>query len=95
MFGFQFIAINTQDNSDPLEAIGEYIFACDNPQEAIISIGATRYTEYGEKTFLKVGDEIIVVVYNNKKLSFDEVLKDIEHHSYHEKDMSVLAQTVI
>ena len=86
--------INTQEDNNPLEAISEYLFKCDEPHEAIISIGATRYTEYGEKTFLTVGDEIIVVVYNHTKLSFDEVKEDIKHHSYHEKDMSVLAQVV-
>ncbi len=86
--------INTQEDGDPLEPIGDYLFKCDNPHEAIISIGATRYTEYGEKTFLQVGDEIIIVVYNHIKLSFDEVKKDIKNHSYNEKDMSILVQIV-
>jgi len=87
--------INTQEEFGPLEPIADYLFKCDNPHEAIISIGATRYTKYGEKTFLEIGDEIIIVIYNNTKLSFEEVKEDIKHHSYHEKDMSVLAQTVI
>ncbi len=86
--------INTQEDSDPLEPIGEYLFKCDNPTEAIINIGATRYTEFGETTFLNVGDEMIIVVYNHTKLSYEDVKKDIINHSYHEKDMSVLVQIV-
>jgi len=39
--------INTQEDFGPLEPLSEYIAACDNPKEAIISIGATIYTEYG------------------------------------------------
>jgi len=86
--------INTQEGADLLEPVGEYLFKCDSPTEAIISIGVTRYTKYGEKTFLQVGDEMIVAVYNHTKLSFKEVKNDILNHSYHEKDMSVLAQIV-
>jgi hypothetical protein len=87
--------INNQEDFGPLEPLADYLFKCDNPDEAVISIGATRYTEYGEKTYLQKGDEVIVVVYNHQKVSLDEVKTDIEHHSYHEKDMSVLAQSVI
>lgn len=87
--------INEQEEFGPLEPLADYLFKCDNPKEAVISIGATRYTEFGEKTYLAKGDEVIVVVYNNTKLSYDEVKNDIIHHSYHEKDMSVLAQIVV
>ena len=82
------------EDVDLLEPVGEYLFKCDSPTEAIISIGATRYTKYGEKTFWEVGDEMIVAVYNHTKWSFKEVKNDILNHSYHEKDMSVLAQIV-
>lgn len=43
---------NTQEDFDPLEPLSEYIEACSYPKKTLISIGATRYTEYGEKTFL-------------------------------------------
>ena len=45
--------INTQKDFGPLEELSKYIKECENPKQAIISIGATRYTTYGEKTFLK------------------------------------------
>jgi len=87
--------INEQVDFGPLEPLSEYIAACDDPKEALISIGATRYTSYGEKTFLKVGDEVIVVVYNSDKLSKDDILNTIRSKVYNKKDMSVLAQQVI
>ena len=87
--------INTQENFGPLEPLSEYIHACDNPKEAIISIGATRYTEYGEKTFLKAGDESIVIVYDRTKVSSADVLEMVKKSSYAHTKMSVLAQKVL
>jgi len=87
--------INTQEDFGPLENILEYISACGNPKEAIISIGATRYTPFGEKTFLKLGDEVIVVVYNNEKISFEELKASVKNNSYDNTLMSVSSQKVI
>ena len=87
--------INTQEDFGPLEPLSEYILACGNPKEAIISIGATRYTEYGEKTFLQVNDEIIIIVYDARKLNKDDILQSVKNNSYDTANMSVLAQTVL
>jgi len=87
--------INTQENFGPLEPLNEYIQALHYPQNAIISIGATRYTEYGESTFLQLGDEVIVILYNHNKTSYDTVLKAVQTKSYDADIMSVLAQKVI
>ena len=87
--------INTQEEFGPLEQIEEYILACGNPKEALISIGATRYTEYGEKTFLKLHDEVFVILYNSKVLSAKDILNSINNNSFDEKNMSVLAQKVL
>ena len=84
--------LNTQTNFGPLEAVSEYIDACEHPKNAIISIGATRYTEYGEKTFLKSGDEVIVALYNRDDFTASEVQARVKNHSY--EKMSVLAQKV-
>ncbi len=87
--------INTQENFGPLEPLNEYIHACDNPSEAIVSIGATRYTEFGEKTFLQAGDESIVIVYNHTKVSSSDVLESVKTSKYDNESMSVLAQKVL
>ncbi len=84
--------INTQNDFGPLEAISEYIDACEHPKELIISIGATRYTEYGEKTFLKKDDEVIVALYSKEDFTPSQVTDNIQNRIYDK--MSVLAQKV-
>ena len=86
--------IITQEDFGPLEPIEEYIQACGNPKQAIISIGATRYTEFGEKTFLKTDDEIVIVVYNKEETTYNDVIESVKNKTYNHKIMSVLAQKV-
>lgn len=45
-----------------LKNIHEYLLACNKPQ-TLVSIGATRYTEFGQTNYLKKNDVSIVVVY--------------------------------
>lgn len=87
--------ITTQEDFGPLEAVEEYIMACGSPKEALISIGATRYTAYGERTFLKLHDEVFVILYNSKILSGEDILNSINNNSFDDKNMSVLAQKVL
>jgi len=87
--------INTQKDFGPLEPLSEYISTCQYPKEAIISIGATRYTPYGENTFLKPGDEVIIIVYNAKNITYDDIVKSVKNNSYDEDVMSLLAQKVL
>lgn len=84
----------TQEDFGPLEAIESYIDACGNPDEAIISIGATRYTPYGENTFLQAGDEVLIALYDRREQTLEEVTAFLYEHKYNEKNMSVLAQKV-
>ena len=86
--------ITTQEDFGPLESLEEYIMACGNPKEAIISIGATRYTPYGEKTFLKPDDEVIIVVYDTRQINYNGVISSVENKTYDSNIMSVLAQRV-
>lgn len=87
--------ILTQQDIGPLELINSYIKASGNPQEAIISIGATRYTEYGETTFLQPNDEIMVVLYDRRHYSIDVVTEKLQLKQYDNENMSVLAQAII
>ncbi|QOP43076.1 hypothetical protein FJR45_03545 [Sulfurimonas sediminis] len=86
--------LNTQEDFGPLENIKAYINRCNNPTNAIISIGATRYTSYGEKTFLQKGDEIFVVLYNHKRYSLQNIMDTIHDNNYTKEQMSILAQRV-
>ena len=69
--------LNTQEDFGPLEDLNGYIKDAHFPKGLIVSIGATSYTEFGEKTFLEVGDEIFVIVYDSLKKSFEEIQKKV------------------
>ena len=59
--------MNTQVDFGPLENISEHLEACGYPSEALISIGATAYAEFGEKNYLQNGDEVYVMAYHKEK----------------------------
>lgn len=86
--------INTQEDFGPLEHLNSYIAACNYPTKAIISIGATRYTPYGEHTFLQNGDEVIIMLYNNTATNPQSLLKMIEENTPLPQETSILRQKV-
>jgi len=59
--------MNTQVDFGPLENIAEHLKTCDHPKQALISIGATAYAEFGEKNYLKSTDEVYVIAYNKNR----------------------------
>ena len=87
--------INEQKDFGPLQDILALIKEASYPQEMIISIGATRYTEYGEHTFLQSGDEVIVALYDNNLYCQNPIMSKIVAGEYEGKGMSVLAQKVV
>jgi hypothetical protein len=87
--------INSQEDFGPLEDIKNYIASCNNPSELIISIGATRYTPYGESTFLAAGDEVIIALYNHKEESLESLTQELQNANYIKAGRSVLVQKVI
>lgn len=87
--------LNTQRDSGPLEPVLSYLKEAGYPQEMIISIGATRYTEYGETTFLAPGDEVIVVLYDTACYNADTVMEGIDAGVYDAEGLSVLSQKVV
>ncbi len=59
--------LNTQQDEGPLECLPDLLRTAGHPATAIISIGATKYTDFGEKHYLEPGDESIVAVYDSQK----------------------------
>jgi hypothetical protein len=57
----------------PLEDVGALMVASGHPENLLIGIGATRYTELGESTFLHPGDEAIVRVYDTESDASSEL----------------------
>lgn len=85
--------MNNQPDQDPMNNIADLLARADFPTKAVISIGATRYTEFGEHHFLQVGDTSIVAVYNGKHYSHAQVLEMAKKERFAD-DISALVQVV-
>jgi len=86
--------MNTQEDNGPLEDISSYIKECNYPKQMLISIGATRYTHYGENTFLQKGDEVYVVLYDNNIFCKNPILCKVVANKLDEDGISYLHQIV-
>lgn len=86
--------INSQVDHGPLEPLLDYIAKAGYPEKAVISIGATRYTPYGEKTFLKEGDEVIVIVYDNDLYCKNPIMMMAQNGELDIPGVSALVQKV-
>jgi hypothetical protein len=56
--------MNTQQDFGPLEDIAMHLKDCNYPAQALISIGATAYADFGEHNYLQSGDEVYVIAYD-------------------------------
>ncbi len=90
------LANQAGSDDTPLEPVGSYLRASGNPAHVLIGIGATRYTEVGESTFLQVGDESIVIVYDADTTTPEAVDRAVAAGREDELvDASVLRQRVV
>jgi len=58
--------MNTQKDFGPLEDIAKHLKTTQYPNQALISIGATAYAEFGEKNYLQDKDEVYVIAYDKR-----------------------------
>lgn len=86
--------MNNQPDEGPMNNIAELLEKAQYPSTAIISIGATRYTDFGESHFLQPNDTSIVVIYNAEKYDRTQLLKMVETERFPD-DISALVQKVI
>lgn len=86
--------INTQKDEGPLEPVNEYLAAAGNPSRAIISIGATRYLYYCEKTYIREDDEVMVVLYDGDRYKENEILQRAFKSDLEAEGITALIQQV-
>ena len=86
--------LNHQKEQGPLEDLHALILEAGKPQKLLISIGATRYTEFGESHYLQKGDILYVLVYPHGKYAHEKVRIMIENEAY-EDGISLLRQEVV
>lgn len=85
---------NNQKDEGPAEEINTYLNAAGRPKRILVSIGATRYTEFGETNFLTYGDRSVVVLYPESVYSKEQIEKMVSENDLDYDDISVLDQTV-
>lgn len=86
--------LNNQPDEGPAEHINAYINESGCRDRILVSIGATRYTEYGEKNFLQDGDEAVVVLYPESRYGREDIVKLVECRDFSDKSVSVLCQRI-
>jgi len=90
------LKLNDQADEGPLENISEWLRIAGYPEQALISIGATRYTDFGEKNFLARGDQSIVAVYDGRSFDLDALSQIARGEVTAPTDgLSLLRQTVV
>ena len=70
--------LNCQEDCGLFEELGQFLrVAAKDAKGILIAAGATAYTDFGKKNFLKKGDEIFVYVYNAHAHSFQDIMNDM------------------
>ena len=85
---------NNQKNEGPAEDIHSYLVEAGRPQKIMVSIGATRYTDWGESNFLQNGDKAVVVVYPESKYNPEQIKEMAASGNFPDESTSALVQTV-
>jgi len=86
--------LNGQKEHGPLEDLHGLLMKAKKPEKLLISIGATRYTEFGETHYLQKGDILYVVVYPHTRYAHEKIVKMCEKDSFSE-GISLLRQEVV
>ncbi len=72
---------NQQTDFGPLENLSPMLAEAGHPNQIIVTLGATRYTSFGETGYLKNGDRIGVFVYDKNAVSEAEVKNGFQNET--------------
>ncbi|MCR4578778.1 MAG: DUF5718 family protein [Treponema sp.] len=86
---------NGQKNEGPAEDIHSYLIEAGCPSQIMVSIGATRYSSWGESNFLQNGDKALVLLYPESKYSPEEIKELAAKEDFSDPEISALIQSVI
>lgn len=87
--------LNHQKDEGPAEPVNRYLNAVGCPKQILISIGATRYTDFGAHHFLQNGDKSVVILYPEDKYTAGEIAAKVKTNDFTTDDISVLYQQVL
>lgn len=87
--------IHQQQDKGVLHNIQNLLSQANYPEQILISIGATRYSDYGEKHHLSFGDQLVVALYDSRSYHFQELfslLKQTGSLQLYEKNKIIFLQ---
>lgn len=87
--------LNNQKDEGPTENLNSYLTNKEKPSQILISIGATRYTDFGKNNFLQANDKSVVILYPSSKYTDEEILAIAKNQDYSHKDISLLCQDIV
>ncbi|MBE0493743.1 MAG: hypothetical protein IBX48_05320 [Thiomicrospira sp.] len=87
--------LNQQKEAGPLEDLPVLLAQMNYPKQIIITLGATRYTDFGESHFLQPGDQVGVFVYDPQKVTLEQIRQDFsQDNDFSDFSGSALVQTI-
>ncbi len=79
----------------PLENLQEWLAQSGYPTQTLISIGATCYTAFGASNYLQADDIAVVVLYDRRHYSEEEIRRIIRSDIEPTTNISILKQRVV
>lgn len=86
--------LNNQVDAGPAENVNLYLNEAKRPSRIMVSVGATRYTPFGQTHYLQNGDKAVVVLYPEDVYTPAEIFERVNKDNLEEEDISVLMQEV-
>lgn len=86
---------NGQKDEGPAENINSYLKEAGFPEKIMVSIGSTRYTDFGEQNFLLKGDRSVVVLYPEANYSAEDIKNLVKKNDFSDSQSSALVQEVV
>lgn len=87
--------INNQQDFGPAENINKYLYPCSSMKYIMISVGATRYTDFGKNNFLMNDDTSVVVLYPENVYSDSQIYDFVKNNKFDKDDISFLIQKIV
>lgn len=69
---------NTQIDCGPLEELNQFMKNANEAKGMLIAAGATAYSEFAKKNYLRVNDELYIYVYNARVHSHQDIINNID-----------------
>ena len=86
---------NSQKDEGPAENIHSYLEDAGFPEKIMVSIGSTRYTDFGEHNFLQDKDLSVVILYPEDVYTKNQIEEMLKSNKFNKPDTSDATQAAV